>query len=310
MERIGQKGQAKGIPGRREMHPGTLFLLAAVYGAASFSVVLLLGIAGYVFFRGFRELSIRFFVSVTSSLKGTVGIAGNMVNTLYMIVLTLAMAVPAGVGAAVYLNEYAGKGRVVYAVSFAVDILAGIPSIVFGLFGMVFFGFVCGLGYSLLTGALTLVLMVLPLIVENTQAALQAVPRGYRQGALGMGAGKWELIRTILLPTAKSGILSGIILAVGRIAGESAALLFTAGSARLLPGFRGGFLENITVLRNKILEPGGTLAVELYLQMQNGEYGAAFGIGCVLILLTFLMNLLLKLISRTRGGQDEVFYGN
>ena len=306
MERTGQD---KGMLRRGEMHPGTVFLLAAVYGAASFSVVLLLGIAGYVFFRGFRELSLRFFLSVTSALKGTVGIAGNMVNTLYMIILTLAMAVPAGVGAAVYLNEYAGKSRPVRAVSFAVDILAGSPSIVFGLFGMVLFGNVMGLGYSLLTGALTLGLMVLPLIVENTQAALQAVPRGYRQGALGMGAGKWELIRTILLPGAKSGILSGIILAVGRIVGESAALLFTAGSARILPGLGSGFPKDITVLRDKILEPGGTLTVELYLQMQNGEYGAAFGIGCVLILLTFLMNLLLKLISRTGGGQEEDFYG-
>lgn len=306
MERTGQD---KGMLRRGEMHPGTVFLLAAVYGAASFSVVLLLGIAGYVFFRGFRELSLRFFLSVTSALKGTVGIAGNMVNTLYMIILTLAMAVPAGVGAAVYLNEYAGKSRPVRAVSFAVDILAGIPSIVFGLFGMVLFGNVMGLGYSLLTGALTLGLMVLPLIVENTQAALQAVPRGYRQGALGMGAGKWELIRTILLPGAKSGILSGIILAVGRIVGESAALLFTAGSARILPGLGSGFPKDITVLRDKILEPGGTLTVELYLQMQNGEYGAAFGISCVLILLTFLMNLLLKLISRTGGGQEEDFYG-
>lgn len=306
MERIRQD---KGFLHRKKMRPGALFLLAAVYGAASFSVALLLGIVGYVFFRGFRELSIRFFTSVTSSLKGTVGIAGNMLNTLYMIILTLAAAIPTGVGAAVYLNEYAGKGRLVRAVSFAVNILAGIPSVIFGLFGMVLFGFVCGLGYSLLTGALTLVLMILPLIVENTLAALQAVPQGYRQGALGMGAGKWELIRTILLPSAKSGILSGIILAVGRITGESAALLFTAGSARILPHLGRGLRKNAVMLGNKILEPGGTLTVELYLQMQNGEYGAAFGIGCVLILLTFLMNFLMKLISRTGDGQDEVLYG-
>ncbi len=232
-----------------------------------------------------------------------------MMNTLYMIILTLAVAIPTGVGAAIYLNEYAGKGRLVRAVSFAVNILAGIPSVIFGLFGMVLFGNVMGLGYSLLTGALTLVLMTLPLIVENTQAALQAVPEGYRQGALGMGAGKWELIRTILLPSAKSGILSGIILSVGRIVGESAALLFTAGSARILPHLGRGFRENAAMLGNKILEPGGTLTVELYLQMQNGEYGAAFGIGCVLILLTFLMNFLMKLISRTGDGQDEVFHG-
>ncbi len=174
-------GQDKGTLYRKGMRPGTLFLLAAVYGAASFSVVLLLGIVGYIFFRGFRELSIRFFLSVTSSLKGTVGIAGNMVNTLYVVVLTLVIAIPAGVGAAVYLNEYAGKGRLVRGVSFAVDVLAGIPSVIFGLFGMVFFGYALGLGFSLLSGALTLVLMILPLIVESTQAALQAVPQGYRQ---------------------------------------------------------------------------------------------------------------------------------
>lgn len=306
---MGRIGQDKGKLYRKEMHPGALFLLAAVYGAASFSVVLLLGIVGYVFFRGFRELSVRFFTSVTSSLEGTVGIAGNMVNTLYMVILTLAAAIPAGVGAAVFLNEYAGACRPARAISFAVNILAGIPSVIFGLFGMVLFGNVMGLGYSLLTGALTLSLMILPLIVENTLAALQAVPEGYRQGALGMGAGKWELIRTILLPTAKSGILSGIILAVGRIVGESAALLFTAGSSRLLPRLGRGFWGNAAELGDKILEPGGTLTVELYLQMQNGEYGAAFGIGCVLILLTFLMNLLLKLISRTEDGKDEVSYG-
>ncbi len=302
-------GQDKGTLYRKGMRPGTLFLLAAVYGAASFSVVLLLGIAGYIFFRGFRELSIRFFLSVTSSLKGTVGIAGNMVNTLYVVVLTLVIAIPAGVGAAVYLNEYAGKGRLVRGVSFAVDVLAGIPSVIFGLFGMVFFGYALGLGFSLLSGALTLVLMILPLIVESTQAALQAVPQGYRQGALGMGAGKWELVRTILLPAAKNGIMSGIILSVGRIVGESAALLFTAGSARLLPRLGVGLWGNAAVLRDKILEPGGTLTVELYLQMQNGEYEAAFGIGCVLILLTFVMNLLLKLISRPRDSKNEVSYG-
>lgn len=302
-------GQDKGTLYRKGMRPGTLFLLAAVYGAASFSVVLLLGIVGYVFFRGFRELSIRFFLSVTSSLKGTVGIAGNMVNTLYVVVLTLVMAIPAGVGAAVYLNEYAGKGRLVRGVSFAVDVLAGIPSVIFGLFGMVFFGYAMGLGFSLLSGALTLVLMILPLIVESTQAALQAVPQGHRQGALGMGAGKWELVRTILLPAAKNGIMSGIILSVGRIVGESAALLFTAGSARLLPRLGVGLWGNAAVLRDKILEPGGTLTVELYLQMQNGEYEAAFGIGCVLILLTFVMNLLLKLISRPRDSKNEVSYG-
>ena len=281
--------------GRR---PGELFLEAAVYGAACISVFLLLGIVGYVFFRGFRGLSLRFFVSVTSSLKGTAGIGGNLVNTLYLILLTLATAVPVGVGAAVWLNEYAGRGVLIRMVEFAVDTLAGIPSVIFGLFGMVLFGEVMGLGYSLLTGSLTLTWMVLPLMIKNTRTALKAVPEIWRQGALGLGAGKWDLIRTILLPSAGKGILSGIILAVGRITGESAALLFTAGSARFLPRLGAGFWRNAVGLGEKVLESGGSLTVELYLQMQNGEYDTAFAIGCVLILMVFLMNFLVKRACR------------
>ena len=220
------------------------------------------------------------------------GIAGSLVNTLYIILLTLLIAVPIGTGAAIYLNEYEKPGRIVRLIEFSTETLAGIPSVIFGLFGMTFFGGVLGMGYSLLNGALTLALMVLPLIVRNTQRALRTVPEGYRYGALGLGVGKWHLIRTILLPSARPGILTGIILAVGRIVGESAALLFTAGSARLLPRLGGGF--------GKILESGGTLAVELYLQMQNGEYEAAFGIGCVLMLLALFLNLLIRLVCRER----------
>ncbi len=282
------------------------FLLAAVYGAACLSVFLLLGIVGYVFFRGFRCLSLDFFTTVSSVLKGTVGIAGNLVNTLYITLLTLLIAVPTGVGGAIYLSEYARPGKLRRLIEAAMEILAGIPSVVFGLFGLVFFGNALGLGYSVLNGALTLTLMVLPLIVKNTEEALRNIPDGYRQGALGMGAEKWYMIRTVLLPTAKPGILTGIVLAVGRIVGESAALLFTAGSARLLPGLMSSPGENLGILGRKALEPGGTLAVELYLQMEKGEYGTAFGIGCVLILMAFLMNLLLKLLTagrRTEGGR-------
>lgn len=277
--------------------PMETFLLAAVYGAAGLSVFLLLGIIGYVFFRGFRHLSFRFFTTVTSALQGTVGIAGNLVNTLYIIVLTLLIAIPVGVGGAIYLNEYAGPGKLVRLIEFATEILAGIPSVVFGLFGMVFFGDMLGLGYSMLNGALTLTLMVLPLIVRNTQEALRTVPENYRSGALGMGATRWYMIRTILLPSAMPGILTGIILAVGRIVGESAALLFTAGSARLLPKLTGSFGENVEKLGQKVLEPGGTLTIELYLQTENGEYGTAFCIGCVLIIIALLTNLLLKLTT-------------
>lgn len=290
---------------RKRKRPGELFFLAAIYGAAYLAVFLLLGMIGYIFFNGFRVLSLRFFVSVTSYLKGSVGIAGNLINTLYIMILTLLAAVLIGVGTAVYLNEYAKEGWAVRLITFAMDTLAGIPSVIFGLFGMIFFGQVMGLGYSLLNGSLTLALMVLPLIVRNTQTALRAVPESYRNGALGLGATKWYLIRTILLPTSRDGILTGIILSVGRIAGESAALLFTAGSAGLLPVWKGGTAEKIAGLLRKIVEPGGTLTVELYLAMQNGEYKIAFGIGCVLIIMTFLVNSLLKLVCRQEENEKQ-----
>lgn len=282
---------------QKRKRPVESFLMAAIYGAASIAVILLLGIIGYVFLKGFRVVSPAFLTSVTSSLKGTVGIAGNLLNTLYIIVITLLVATPIGVGGAIYLNEYAKPGKLVNLIEFTTETLSGIPSVIFGLFGMVFFGNVLGLGYSLLNGSLTLTLMVLPLIVRNTQEALRTVPDSYRSGALGMGATKWYMIRTILLPSAKPGILTGIILAVGRIVGESAALLFTAGSARILPKFGDKMAENLSRVGGKILQPGGTLTIELYLQMQNGEYEVAFGIGCVLIVIVLLINLLLKVIT-------------
>ena len=173
---------------RKRRNPAELFLLAAIYGAAYFSVFLLLGIIGYLFSRGFRILSIRFFTSVTSLWRGTTGIAGSLVNTLYVIMISLAVAVPVGTGAAIYLSEYAKPGRLIRLIEFSTETLAGIPSVIFGLFGMVFFGNVLGMGYSLLNGSLTLALMVLPLIVRNTQRALETVPEGYGNGALGLGA--------------------------------------------------------------------------------------------------------------------------
>ena len=283
---------------QKRKRPLEAFLMGAIYGAASISVLLVVGIIGYVFVKGFRILSWNFLTTVTSTLKKTVGIAGNMVNTLYIILLTLLIATPIGVGAAVYLNEYARPGKLVRLMEFATETLAGIPSVLFGLFGMVFFGETLGLGYSLLTGALTLALMVLPLIVRNTQEALRTVPDSYRSGALGMGASKWYMIRTILLPSAMTGILTGVILAVGRIVGESAALLFTAGSGRLLPKMGGGILQNMENLGGKIFESGGTLTIELYLQMQKGRYDVAFGVGCVLIVIVLCLNLFLKMIVR------------
>lgn len=280
---------------QKRKRPAEQLLLGAIYGAASVSVVLLLGIIGYVFAKGFRTVNWSFLTSVTSELKQTVGIAGNLVNTLYIIVLTLLMATPIGVGAAIYLNEYAKPGKLVSLIEFTTETLSGIPSVIYGLFGMVFFGGALHLGYSLLNGSLTLTLMVLPLIIRNTQEALRTVPDSYRNGALGMGATKWRMIRTILLPSAMPGILTGVILSVGRIVGESAALLFTAGSGRLLPRLGSSIGSSLERLGGKILESGGTLTIELYLQMQNGQYEVAFGVGCVLIVIVLFINLLMKL---------------
>lgn len=280
---------------QKRRRPADILALFAIYAAASVSVLLLAAIIGYVFAKGIRSVNWTFLTSVTSSLKQTVGIAGNLLNTLYMIVITLLTATPLGVGAAIYLNEYAKPGRVVSAIEFTTETLSGIPSIIFGLFGMIFFGETLKLGYSILTGSLTLSIMVLPLITRNTQEALRTVPEGYRSGALGMGANKWHMIRTILLPSAMPGIVTGVILAVGRIVGESAALLFTAGSGYLLPRLGTDLVGNIGKLAGKVLEPGGTLTIELYLQMQKGRYDTAFGIACVLIVIVLIINLLMKL---------------
>lgn len=262
------------------------FLYGCIYLSAAIAVSVLLMIICYVTVRGIGSVSLEFLTTVTSARKGTVGIAGNIVNTLYIIVITLVIATPIGVGSAIYLNEYAKPGKIVRIIEFTTETLSGIPSIIFGLFGSVFFGTTLKLGYSLLTGALTLSLMILPLITRNTQEALRTVPDSYRSGALGMGATKWHMIRTILLLSAMPGIITGVILAIGRIVGESAALLFTAGSGYLLPK-AGGWLS-------KILQPGGTLTIQLYLSSSKAEYNVAFGIAFVLLVIVLCINFLTK----------------
>ena len=268
-----------------------MILKVLIYLAASISILLLVGIMCYTFIRGFSSISLEFLTTVPSTLKGTFGIAGNLLNTLYIVLITLLFATPIGVGSAIYLNEYAKPGKVVRAIEFTTEILSGIPSIIFGLVGMVFFGTTLRLGYSILTGAFTLTLMVLPLITRNTQEALKTVPESYRSGALGMGATKWYMIRTILLPSAMPGIITGIILAVGRIVGESAALLFTAGSGYLLPKTAAGFFD-------KIFQSGGTLTIQLYLCMQKAQYDESFGIALVLLVFVLAINMLTKYLSK------------
>lgn len=266
------------------------FLYGCIYLSAAIAVSVLLMIICYVTVRGIGSVSLEFLTTVTSARKGTVGIAGNIVNTLYIIMITLVIATPIGVGSAIYLNEYAKPGKIVRIIEFTTETLSGIPSIIFGLFGSVFFGTTLKLGYSLLTGALTLSLMILPLITRNAQEALRTVPDSYRSGALGMGATKWHMIRTILLPSAMPGIITGVILAIGRIVGESAALLFTAGSGYLLPK-AGGWLS-------KILQPGGTLTIQLYLSSSKAEYNVAFGIAFVLLVIVLCINFLTKYLAK------------
>lgn len=266
---------------------GDNVLTALIYLAAGVAIALLVGIMGYVFVRGLPQVSWQLLSTVQSSLKGTFGILGNIINTIYIIVITLIIAAPIGIGSAIYLNEYAKPGKLVRTIEFTTEILSGIPSIIFGLFGMVFFGMTLKLGYSVLTGSFTLTLMVLPLITRNTQEALKTVPDSYRSGALGIGATKWYMIRTILLPSAAPGILTGVILSIGRIVGESAALLFTAGSGFQLP-------KN---LFGKLFESSGTLTIQLYLSMQKAKYDQAFGIAVVLLIIVLGINLLTRFLT-------------
>lgn len=266
---------------------GDNILKVLIYLAAGVAIALLVGIMGYVFVRGLPQVSWQLLSTVQSSLKGTFGILGNIINTIYIIVITLIIAAPIGIGSAIYLNEYAKPGKLVRTIEFTTEILSGIPSIIFGLFGMVFFGMTLKLGYSVLTGSFTLTLMVLPLITRNTQEALKTVPDSYRSGALGVGATKWYMIRTILLPSAAPGILTGVILSIGRIVGESAALLFTAGSGFQLP-------KN---LFGKLFESSGTLTIQLYLSMQKAKYDQAFGIAVVLLIIVLVINLLTRFLT-------------
>lgn len=271
---------------------GEKVLYVLIYGAGLLTAALLAGILCYVAVRGAGLIDFTFLFTIPSSVRGTFGILGYMINTLYIIILTLLIATPIGIGAAVYLNEYAKRGKLVQIIEFATETLAGIPSIIYGLFGMVFFGVSLALKFSILCGALTLTLMILPTLIRTAQEALKAVPDSYRQGALAMGATKWYIIRTILLPSSLPGIVTGVILSMGRIVGESAALLFTAGSGYLLPRLAGmGLFEHI-------MDTGGTLTIGLYLNMAQGKIDNAFGIALVLVVIVLVMNLLTNTVTK------------
>ncbi|MFR7592744.1 MAG: phosphate ABC transporter permease PstA [Longibaculum sp.] len=252
------------------------------------SVALLIVIIGYICYRGIPYFSLDYLFNTTSILKDTIGILPNIINTIYIIVVTLLIACPISIGGAIYLNEYATNQKFVQIISFTTEVLAGIPSIIYGLFGMLFFGGVLKLHYSILTGAFTLAIMILPIISRNAQVALQSVPKSYREAALGMGSTKWYMVRTVLLPSAIPGILTGVILAMGRIVAESAALLFTSGSLSVLP----------TSLFGHLFSSGGTLTIQLYLEMAKAHYDQAFVIAFILIIIVLLLNFIAKWISK------------
>ena len=256
-------------------------LRALLWACAGVTCALLVFLIGYIFYRGLRNITWELLTTQTSYIKDTIGILPNILNTLYIIFVAMLIVLPLGVGAAIYLTEYASNHKVVEVIEFATETLTGIPSIIFGLVGMLFFVQKLGLAPGILAGGLTLVIMILPTIVRTTQESLKTVPQSYREGALGLGAGKWHMVRTVVLPNAIDGIVTGCILAVGRIVGESAALLFTAGFGLILNDF-------FTALQSS----SATLTVALYVYAgERGETGVAFAIAAILMALTFLINL-------------------
>ena len=271
---------------RRKVYDRTLKVL--MYLCAGITCALLIFLIGYIFYRGVGSVSWELLTTQSSYRNDTIGILPNILNTVYIILVSMVIVLPLGVGAAIYLTEYAKNRKLVAIIELATEILTGIPSIIFGLVGMLFFIQMMGLKQGILAGGLTLVVMILPTIVRTTQESLKTVPQSYREGALGLGAGKWHMIRTVVLPNAVDGIVTGCILAVGRIVGESAALLFTAGFGLVLNDF-------FTALHSS----SATLTVALYVYAsERGETGVAFAIAAILMVLTFLINLAATVVGR------------
>lgn len=268
-------------PGRRAYNLAAKLIL---WCSAAVTCALLLFVIGYICFRGAPGLSWELLTSQESVLHGTVGILPSIVNTLYVIVVSLAIVLPLGVGAAVYLTEYARNRHVAAAVEFAAETLSGIPSILYALVGVILFCTALGLQKTLLAGSLTLVIMTLPTIIRTTQESLRTVPRSYREGALGLGAGKWRMIRTVVLPSSVDGIVTGCILAVGRVVGESAVLMYTAGLSTAMQDF--------STIQGILHASGATLTVALYVYAkERADFAIAFTIATILLALTGLINL-------------------
>lgn len=274
------------ISGKRKAYIHIMKILMAVSVVLTCALVLFLII--FVLIKGIPNLSWELLSSKPSYMSGTIGILPDILNTLYIIIAALVIVIPLGAGAAVYLTEYARNKKLVSVIEYAAETLSGIPSIIYGLVGMLFFCQFLNMQKTLMAGALTLVIMNLPTIMRSTQESLKTVPQSYREGAFGLGAGKWRTIRTVVLPGCIDGIITGCILSVGRIVGESAALLFTAGFAHALNGFFEGLGSS-----------GATLTVALYFYAkEQGEFDVAFAIAAILMILTLLINLLADFAAR------------
>lgn len=275
---------SKQISARRKAY--ILILRLFMYGATILTAALVAFLIIYVFLKGIPHVTWQLLTTKPSYLTESIGILPDILNTVYIVLATLVFVLPLGVGAAIYLTEYATSKKVVTAIEYAAEALSGIPSIIYGLVGMIIFS--NNMGTSLLAGALTLVIMNLPTIMRTTQESLKTVPQSYREGAFGLGAGKWRVIRTVVLPGCVDGIVTGCILSVGRILGESAALMFTAGFAHAL----NGLLEGLA-------SPGATLTVALYVYAkEQGEFGVAFAIAAILMVLTMIINLSASLVQK------------
>ena len=263
-----------------------LILKGLMLASVGLLVGLVVFLIVYVFANGIPHITWRFLTTKPSYLTGNIGILPDILNTVYIVVATLIIVLPIGVGAAIYLTEYASNKRIVGVIEYASELLSGIPSIIYGLVGMLLFS--NNMGTSLLAGALTLVIMNLPTIMRSVQESLKTVPQSYREGAFGLGAGKWRVIRTVVLPGCIDGVITGCILSVGRILGESAALLFTAGFAHSVNGFIDG-----------LYSPGATLTVGLYVYTkEQGEFGVAFAIAAILMMLTLLINFAATMVQK------------
>lgn len=271
---------------KRKAYSGVLRTLMWICTGLTAGLVIFL--LAYVIIKGVPNISWELLSTEPSYLTERIGILPDILNTVYIVIATLIIVIPLGVGAAIYLTEYASNKKLVGIIEYAAETLSGIPSIIYGLVGMLFFCNFLNMNTSLLAGALTLVIMNLPTIMRTTQESLKTVPQSYREGAFGLGAGKWRVIRTVVLPGCIDGVITGVILSVGRILGESAALLFTAGFAHAVNGFIQG-----------LGSAGSTLTVALYVYAkEQGEFEVAFAIAAILMVLTLIINLAATLVSK------------